>query len=67
LLSLTVRARLAGVLGQRDAIALVLQDLRQEFANPDFIVDDQDLARLRRPWIHQRCTPIALMRGDLCT
>ncbi len=42
LLALPVRARFARVLGERDAIALVLQDLRQQLADADLVVDDQD-------------------------
>ena len=38
-----IRARLAGVLGERDPVALVLQDLGEELANADFVVDDQDV------------------------
>ena len=37
-----VRARFARVFRERDAIAFVLQDLRQQFADADFVVDDQD-------------------------
>jgi hypothetical protein len=41
-----VAAGLLRVLGDRDAIALVLQDLGQQLADADLIVDDQDFAQM---------------------
>ncbi len=38
------QARLAGVLGQPDLVALLAQDLRQQLPDPDLVVDDQYLA-----------------------
>ena len=64
-----VRARFACVLGERDAVALVLQDLGQQLADADFVVDDQDFARLRHSRIRHasasldRCAmPVSAMR-----
>ena len=37
------RARVAGVLGEQYLVALVGEDLRQQLADADFVVDDQDL------------------------
>jgi hypothetical protein len=41
LLPLAIGTGFARVLGERDAIALVLQDLGQELADADFVVDDE--------------------------
>ena len=69
LLALPVRARFARVLGERDAIALVLQDLRKQLADADFVVDDQDFPGLRHARIRHasasldRCAmPVSAMR-----
>ena len=39
-------ACLAGILREAHLVSLVAQDLGQQFANPDFVIDDQYLAHL---------------------
>ena len=42
-------ARISRALGKRHLVPLVLQDLREELADADFIVDDEDLRHPRQP------------------
>ena len=45
-------ARVCGVLGQPHAVALVAQDLEEQLADADFVVDDEDLVRRASRGLH---------------
>ena len=65
---LPVRAGFARILSECHAITLVLQDLRQQLADADLVVDDEDFARLRHPRVNHgpaSCRSGAFQRPEM--
>ena len=50
-ISLRAERAVCGVLGEAHAVALVAQDLEEQFADADFVVDDEDLVRGHARWL----------------